>query len=108
MSGYLQQQNQNNTQQPKSCERIIQGVAKLSTFKIPSTHLKRCSEGALPLNEQTIIGSGGQPKILVNGNINGKAVTKENNEGKKNFCFPKIRIKKSKFFFSLKIFKIIL
>ena len=41
MSGYLQQQNQNNTQQPKSCERIIQGVAKLSTFKIPSTHLKR-------------------------------------------------------------------
>jgi len=41
MSGYLQQQNQNNTQQPKSCEHIIQGVAKLSTFKIPSTHLKR-------------------------------------------------------------------
>nr|CAD2204347.1 unnamed protein product [Meloidogyne enterolobii] len=81
MSGYLQQQNQNNTQQPKSCERIVQGVAKLSTFKIPSTHLKRCSEGALPLNEQTIIGgSGGQPKILVNGNINGKVVTKENNE----------------------------
>ncbi|CAK5080789.1 unnamed protein product [Meloidogyne enterolobii] len=91
MSGYLQQQNQNNTQQPKSCERIVQGVAKLSTFKIPSTHLKRCSEGALPLNEQTIIGSGGQPKILVNGNINGKVVTKENNEGKRIFVSLKLR-----------------
>ncbi|KAL7079729.1 hypothetical protein ACQ4LE_001835 [Meloidogyne hapla] len=87
MSGYLQQ-NQNNTQ-PKSCERIVQGVAKLSTFRIPSTHLKRCSEGAIPLNEQTI--NSVQPKIVVNGNINGK----EKKEFSEDTNWPNINLSPS-------------